>query len=68
MLSIPHFITSQMSDMLTSKFSKAEFRKGCFQMGAFKDPRPDEYTANFFQSHWKVVKVDVMKTPLSFQE
>jgi hypothetical protein len=48
-------ITTDDNLMLTSPFSKEEFREAIFSMNPDKCPGPDGYNPGFFQHFWPIV-------------
>lgn len=63
---IPTLITEDINQILTQPFTIDELKSACFSLGALKVPGPDGYTAKFFQSHWEVVKQDILMAANSF--
>jgi hypothetical protein len=48
---VPWSVTDNMNEFLSAPFIVEEIKKALFMMGLNKSPRPDGFTAGFFQKH-----------------
>ena len=55
-----------MNQVLGHTFTEMEVEKALKQMQPMKSPRPDGFSARFFQQSWSVVRGEVCKTVLDF--
>jgi hypothetical protein len=53
-------VSPEENALLTSPYSEEEIRKAVFQMEHNKAPGPDGFPAEFYQSFWDIIKVDLM--------
>ena len=63
---LPHKVTSDMLDVLSSEYSAEEIKVMLFQMGPTKAPGPDGMNALFYQKFWHTVGDDVSAAVLDF--
>jgi hypothetical protein len=63
---VPQRVTDQMNAELTKPFEAEEVCIALFMMGPNKAPRPDGFTAGFFQHHWQLVGPSITKAVLDF--
>jgi hypothetical protein len=54
-------VSPQENAILTSPYSEEEIRKAVFQMEHNKAPGPDGFPAEFYQSFWDIIKVDLLE-------
>jgi exonuclease III len=59
MRSIQPGVTNEMNVELLREFTKDEIREALFQMAPLKAPRPDGFTAEFFQKNWAMIGDEV---------
>lgn len=48
-------MTEDMNEILSRPYTAEEVRQPLFMMGPNKAPRPDGFTAGFYQQHWEVI-------------
>jgi hypothetical protein len=53
-------ITPEENEALVAEFSKKEVRDAIFHMKHNKAPGPDDFTAEFYQVFWSLIKNDLM--------
>ncbi|KAM0896124.1 hypothetical protein ACQ4PT_023387 [Festuca glaucescens] len=53
-------VSQAENNFLTSTYSEEEVRKAVFQMEHNKAPGPDGFPAEFYQSFWDVIKIDLL--------
>ena len=63
---VPHKITIEMYQLLTSDYNADEIRAVLFQMGPTKAPGPDGMNALFYQKFWHIVGDNVIAAVLDF--
>ena len=63
---IPHKVTLDMLEVLSSEYSVEEVKAALFQMGPTKTPRHDGMNALFYQKFWQIVRDDVTDAVLDF--
>ena len=63
---VPHKVTLEMQEVLSSDFSAEEVKAALFQMGPTKAPGPDGMNALFYQKFWNVVSNNVVNDVLDF--
>jgi hypothetical protein len=63
---VPRKVSGPMNEMLDRQFTVQEVERALFQMSPNKAPRPDGFTAGFFQKHWTLVKDSVTNAVLGF--
>ena len=61
---VSHKMTSDMQEVLSSKYSAEEIKAALFQMGPTKTPSPDGMNALFYQKFWHIVGNDVINVVL----
>ena len=64
--SVPHKVTDDMREILSSEYSANEKKVALFQMGPTKAPEPDGMNALFYQKFWHIVGNDVAAAVLDF--
>ena len=64
--SVPHKVTDDMREMLSSEYSVEEIKVALFQMGPTKAPGLDGMNALFYQKFWHIVGNDVVAVVLDF--
>lgn len=57
-------VTSSMSEELEKCFTKEELEVALKQMGPFKSPRPDGYSACFYQIMWSKIGNEISEAAL----
>lgn len=55
---IPHYLTNDINNSLSVWYAKSEITQAVFQMYPLSAP-PDGFTANFFQTHWPIIKNEI---------
>ena len=55
----PIRIPREYENILVEEFSLEEIKKVVFKMAHNKSPRPDGFTAEFYQHYWELVKFDL---------
>ena len=65
---VPHKITAEMHQTLTSEFSADEVKAALFQMAPTKALGPDGMNALFFQKYWHIVGNNAIDAVLGFLE
>jgi hypothetical protein len=63
---VPRKINETMNDRLLRPYSAGEVERALFAMGANKAPRPDGFTAGFYQLHWDLLGANVTDGVLEF--
>ena len=63
---VPHKVTLDMLEVLSSEYSAEEVKAALFQMGPTKAPRHDGMNALFYQKFWHIVGDDVTAVVLDF--
>ena len=63
---VPHKVTLEMQEVLSSEFSAEEVKAALFQMGPTKAPGPDGMNTLFYQKFWHVVSNNVVNAVLDF--
>ena len=63
---VPHKVTPEMQEVLSSDFSVEEIKAALFQMGPTKAPKPVGMNALFYQNFWHVVSNNVVNVVLDF--
>ena len=63
---VPRKVTPYMNDILDKPFTEQEVETALFQMASGKAPGVDGFNAGFFQTHWELVKLGVVKAVLTF--
>jgi hypothetical protein len=53
-------VSPEENAILTSPYSEVEIRKAVFQMEHNKAPGPDGFPAEFYQSFWDIIKLDLL--------
>lgn len=54
---MPHKVTPEMQEVLSSDFSADEIKAALFQMGPIKAPRTNCMNVFFYQKFWHVVVI-----------
>jgi hypothetical protein len=57
---VPH-VSTEENDLLTAEYSEEEVRKTIFQMEHNKEPGPDGFPAEFYQTFWDTIKRDLLE-------
>lgn len=63
---VPHKVTFDMQQTLTTKFNADEIKVALFQMGPTKLPGPNGMNALFYQKFWHIVGDNVVSAILEF--
>lgn len=63
---VPRKINETMNDRMLRPYSAGEVERALFAMGANKAPRPDGFTAGFYQLHWDLLGANVTDGVLEF--
>ena len=63
---VPRKVTPEMCDLLTRPFTEEEVETALFQMAPSKAPGVDGFNAGFFQTHWNLVRPNVVAAVLGF--
>ena len=63
---VPHRVTPDMLEVLSSEYNVEEIKAALFQMRPTKAPRPNGMNALFFQKFWHIVGDDVIAAVLGF--
>jgi hypothetical protein len=53
-------VSIEENGLLTAPYSKEEVKKAVFQMEHNKAPGPDGFAAEFYQSFWNTIKMDLL--------
>lgn len=61
---VPMKVTEDMNAGLEATYTPEEVRRALFMMGPNKAPRPDGFTAGFYQTHWDLVGPTVTRAVL----
>jgi hypothetical protein len=59
-------VSVEMNEKLTATFTTEEVKLALDQMGPFKAPGPDSFTASFYQHNWHTVGLEVCEAVLYF--
>jgi len=59
-------VTEAMNEDLTQKITEQEIYNAVFSINAESAPGPDGFTAAFFQTHWNLVKNQIMADIMDF--
>ena len=49
-----------MNQALTQEVTIQEIQEATFSMGKLKSPGPDRFSGAFYQTHWNVIKDDIV--------
>ena len=63
---VPHKVTDDMRDFLSSEYNADEIKAALFQMGPTKAPWPNGVNALFYQKFWHIIGNDVIAAVLDF--
>ena len=63
---VPHKVTDDMRDFLSSEYNADEIKAALFQMGPTKAPGPNGVNALFYQKFWHIIGNDVIAAVLDF--
>ena len=63
---VPHKVTEEMHQILTSDYNAEEVKAALFQMGPTKVPRPDGMNTLFYQKFWHIFGDNVVVAVLDF--
>ena len=63
---VPHRVTLDMQQILSSEFIADKIKGALFQMGPTKAPRPDGMNALFYQKFWHVMGDSVIAAMLDY--
>ena len=61
-------VTQDMNHDLTQKITEQEIYNAVFSINAESSPGPDGFTATFFQTHWNLVKNQIIADIMGFFE
>ena len=61
-------ISAQENAILTADFTEKEVYEAIMQMKRNKAPGPDGFPAEFYQTFWELIKSDLMKLFMKFQQ
>jgi hypothetical protein len=61
-------ISSEENAILTADFTEKEICEAIMQMKKNKAPGPDGFPAEFYQTFWEIIKVDLMNMFVKFQQ
>jgi hypothetical protein len=61
-------LSIEENDILTSEFKEEEVYEGIMNMEKNKAPGADGFPAEFYQTFWLILKVDLMGTFVKFQQ
>ena len=64
--SVPHKVTEEMREFLSSEYSEDEIKATLFQIRPTKAPGPDGMNALFYQKFWHIVGNNVIAAVLNF--
>jgi len=56
----PHVVTKEINNHLLEVVTLKEVRRATFQLGSTKAPGPDGFNGLFYQSHWDIIKDDLL--------
>lgn len=57
----PALIEDDINDCLVAEVTMEEVRAATFQLGAQKAPGPDGLNGLFYQHHWDIISLDILK-------
>ncbi|CAN1327869.1 Transposon TX1 uncharacterized 149 kDa protein [Linum perenne] len=65
---MPNIVSEDSNRKLCRRVEAWEVKRAVFQLGPYKSPGPDGFAGSFFQRHWELVKVDMVREVQDFFE